>query len=678
MQNKTKLIHIGNSFCQNMVQRGGGVKDLFVRIVKYNQNSQTHGHLVLELLVHVCDSMGANLVNTIAEKISQSLEEQQLITGKIILKILSNLSVYRKSTAEFKLKLSSMNYKGTSGEDLANRIILAQEIAENDIYRATTHNKGIMNGIDAVALALGQDWRAIEAGSHAFASLNPKTCTYDEKGYRPLTYYKIIEVKGEKFLYGNLTLPMAVGVVGGAINSNENYQNLLKLLGNPNAQQLSHIMVSVGLAQNFAALRALVSEGIQKGHMGLQARNFAIAAGVPDYLIPDVVNFMKNNKSISLNTAKYYLESHNLYNELRAKSLEKLSSVTAAKNLSSFYIEIDYSFLKEPLIMNFLLSTRIHPPIHFTLRSRNVNTEDNRVNELYKTLFGEYKNTDWLHEFFKFVNHFDFGGQQKNLSELYQIKYKLKMIMIVFFMVTYNLLKYDFKQTKSFLEKIMDNCSWDRSQYSYDKLSSFIPDCSMQLDFGLSVVLELSEIMKFYLNNYVKSRVMKDKIMAEVKGSVDSFVKMNEIKIKIDKGEMILNKELLYEFINYRINRLNARIMILCDLAFNDEVVNEEALNNFMAIGRYCEIKITQLRDYMRHTEGNDFLNSFDMFKTICEKEGVTDSKQIKKEYFKIMEQDMNLLRNQFGDQDQFKNILSYIEKDLENYFVQAERKPKL
>ena len=271
-----------------------------------------------------------------------------------------------------------------------------------------------MNGIDAVALALGQDWRSIEAACHAYASLNPNTMEVDK--YKPMTYYKIIEVKGERYLYGNLTLPMAVGVVGGAINSNENYQNLMKLIGNPNASQLSHIMVAVGLAQNLAALRALVSEGIQKGHMGLQARNFAIAAGVPDYLIPDVVNFMKNNKSITVNTAKYYLESHHLYNELRMKNTSTQENSEKAKNLSSFYIEIDYSFLKEPLIMNFLLSTRIDPPIHFSLRSRKINTDDNRNNEIYRILFGEQKMRTGFTNSLNLLTILTLG----NISETYQ------------------------------------------------------------------------------------------------------------------------------------------------------------------------------------------------------------------------------------------------------------------
>jgi len=303
--NKDILIKKANSFCQHMVQRGGGVKQILARKLE-NHHSIKNEYISIDLIVDVCDSMGANTINTVTEGLSVFLEELLDCKGKIILKILSNLAVYRKATSEFKINLKNLSYKNMNGEKLADRIVKAYEISFLDPFRASTHNKGIMNGIDAVAVALGQDWRAIEAAAHSFATIDPENYTFDR--YKPLTYFKIIEVKNEKFLYGSLTMPMAIGTVGGSINSNTNYTNMFKLLGNPNAQQLACILVSVGLAQNFAALRALVSEGIQKGHMGLQSRNVAIRAGVPDFLVADVSNFMKNNNSINEITAKKYLE----------------------------------------------------------------------------------------------------------------------------------------------------------------------------------------------------------------------------------------------------------------------------------------------------------------------------------------------------------------------------------
>ena len=302
LENKEKIIKHANQCCQRMVQRGGGVKDLYVRILE-EDNITGFGKIVIDLEVDVCDSMGANLLNTIAEFTSVYIEG--LVEGKIILKILSNLSIFRKSTAEFKIPISNLGYKNLTGEELSKRLMYAYELACLDPFRATTHNKGIMNGIDSVALALGQDWRAIEASAHAYATLDQN---YTSIKYKPLTYYKIMEIKGNLYLYGSLTLPISCGVVGGAINSNENYKNMFKILGNPNSQELSQIMVSVGLAQNFAALRALVTEGIQKGHMSLHARNIAIRAGVPDRLVGEVVNFMKINKTFTEEAAKHYIE----------------------------------------------------------------------------------------------------------------------------------------------------------------------------------------------------------------------------------------------------------------------------------------------------------------------------------------------------------------------------------
>jgi hydroxymethylglutaryl-CoA synthase len=589
-ENKSKLINIGNSYCQDMVQRGGGIIEIYTRVLKPSTPGNFDGKVVLEAIVNVCDSMGANTLNTISEAISLHLET--MITGIILLKILTNLAIYRKSTAEFKIKIENLGYKGLSGEEIAKRVVDAWEIASLDPYRCSTHNKGIMNGIDAVALALGQDWRAIEAASHAYATLNPKTLLSD--GYKSLTYYKIVDIKGEKYLYGNLTLPIAVGTVGGAINSNENYRNMMKFLGNVSSQQLSQIIVSVGLAQNFAALRALVSEGIQKGHMGLHARNIAISAGVPDHLIPDVVNFMKNNKTINSVVAKNFMESLEIYTELRNKNNSNKDSEVEVKQLSSFYIEIDYSFLKEPIVMNFLLKCNIYPPIHFSLRSRKINNEDNRINEIFKILFGEDKHEDWLHEFLKFVNQFDWNSTI--LTELSNIKYKLKIIVLLLYTISYNLLKYNFEDTKLFLEKILSNT------YNYDKMLEFIPNSSLSINFGLSVILELFEIMKFYINNYVKTnKIVAEKLLFVIENSLKAYINMVEFGNKIKTKQITLNKEIFDSFLEQRFKRLNATIIILISLAFSDEQISEEVLNYFLSFGRYCEVKLTLFRDYKRY-----------------------------------------------------------------------------
>lgn len=309
-------------------------------------NEENHdGIVTLDLIVNTCECMGANILNTIAEGVGGYIEkyiqspnpkpnqvekqyndslnsninnkveeDNEKLKGKVLMKILSNLNVLRKTKVEFKIPVESMCYNNLSGYEVASRIVQAQEIAELDPFRAATHNKGIMNGIDAVALALGQDWRAIEAGCHSYASIEDQNenkfddylspLIKNDNKYKPFTKYSI---EGN-FFKGSIEVPMSVGVVGGAISSNPNYQNFYKLLGKPSAKDLASIMVSVGLSNNLAALRALVCTGIQKGHMGLHAKNVAIRVGIPDKYISEAVEFMKKTNEIKESKALEFLE----------------------------------------------------------------------------------------------------------------------------------------------------------------------------------------------------------------------------------------------------------------------------------------------------------------------------------------------------------------------------------
>lgn len=286
------IIDFANESCPNMVERGGGVEEMRFR-------SLNDEMLVVELLVNVKDSMGANVINSIAEHAAPFIQSEVLEgQGRVSLRILTNLCTERMTMSEFSIPLKHLDWKGIPGENVAKRVLEAQRFAELDHYRATTHNKGILNGVDAVALAIGQDWRAIESAAHSYASITGR--------YMPLTRYKI----KDGYFHGRIELPIAVGSQGGAIKSNPSYLNTLKILGYPNAQETANILASVGLAQNFAALRALSIEGIQRGHMNLHARNVAIRAGIPTPLINDAVNFMKVRNRINEQSALMYLKSH--------------------------------------------------------------------------------------------------------------------------------------------------------------------------------------------------------------------------------------------------------------------------------------------------------------------------------------------------------------------------------
>ncbi len=274
LQSKEEIKNLANSLHPKMVARGGGAKD--VEVVIHPSQSQRGDMLVVHLLVDTRDAMGANLVNTMCEGVASLIEK--LTDGKVFLRILSNLTDRSLVRARCVIPPALLGGKGYSGEDVRDGIILANEFASVDPYRAATHNKGIMNGVDAVAIATGNDWRAIEAACHAYAARG--------KGYSSLTRWYEDEAKN---LVGHIELPLKVGTVGGPIQSNPAVGISLRMLGIQSARQLAEIMGAVGLAQNFAALRALVTEGIQEGHMTLHARSVAVAAGATADIFDSVV-----------------------------------------------------------------------------------------------------------------------------------------------------------------------------------------------------------------------------------------------------------------------------------------------------------------------------------------------------------------------------------------------------
>jgi hydroxymethylglutaryl-CoA reductase len=282
---KDELIAFANEQDPILVRFGGGAKDIRIRIF----DSKVGVMLVTELIVDTRDAMGANAVNTMAEALAPRIEK--LTGGRVILRILSNL-------AEFRLVRVNATFDRDmlGGEEVVNDIIAAWAFAEADPYRCATHNKGIMNGIDAVVIATGNDFRAIEAGAHSYAALN---------GYSSLTKY---EKSPEGHLVGSIEIPMAVGLIGGATKVHPVARACVKILGVETATELGHVIASVGLAQNLAAIRALASEGIQKGHMALHARNVAATAGARGEQVDIIAEKLVNEKNIKVERAKELLD----------------------------------------------------------------------------------------------------------------------------------------------------------------------------------------------------------------------------------------------------------------------------------------------------------------------------------------------------------------------------------
>jgi hydroxymethylglutaryl-CoA reductase len=279
---KNEILKKANEQDPMLVSLGGGAKNLNVKVL-----STLKGPMVVaELMVSTGDAMGANAVNTMAEAVAPMVEE--VTGGRVLLRIISNLADRRLVRAS-----AIFDKDAIGGEDVVDGIVLAYAFAEADPYRCATHNKGIMNGVVAVGIACGQDIRALEAGAHSYASRSGK--------YKPLTTW---EKNKEGNLVGKLEMPMAVGLVGGAAKTHPTARADIKILGVKTAIELAEVMGAVGLAQNFAALRALASEGIQRGHMKLHARNVAISAGATEKLVDLVAQKMIDERKIRFDRAK--------------------------------------------------------------------------------------------------------------------------------------------------------------------------------------------------------------------------------------------------------------------------------------------------------------------------------------------------------------------------------------
>lgn len=283
-KHKKEIFDIAREYAKQMEKYGGGLKGIEAKILKTARGNM----LVVYFDVDVRDAMGANTVDTVLEGVAPSIVNY--VGGKVRLRILSNLAVKRKAYAQATWK------KNTISEDGVEGVLDGYELAKNDVYRCVTHNKGIMNGIDAVALATGNDWRAVEAGAHAYASLN---------GYHPLTHFEKTK-NGD--LLGRIELPLAVGTFGGSINTSPTAKLALKILGANTSKELAMVMACVGLANNFAAVYALATTGIQEGHMKLHARNIALRAGAETAEeIDAVAKELAEKKDFSIDLAKQVL-----------------------------------------------------------------------------------------------------------------------------------------------------------------------------------------------------------------------------------------------------------------------------------------------------------------------------------------------------------------------------------
>ncbi len=315
IKRKQDILNLANSFHPNMVARGGGARD--IELFVHPLPSSGKPMLVVHLLVDTRDAMGANLTNGMCEGVAPLIES--ITGGEVFLRIISNLTDRSLARAQCKIPAGALGGMDYTGEQVRDGIVVATEFAQVDPYRAATHNKGIMNGVDPIAIATGNDWRAIEAGAHAYAARGGR--------YTSLTNWWVDECG---HLCGSIELPIKVGIVGAPLRSNPTAALNIRLLGVKSATELAQVMAAVGLAQNFAAIRALATEGIQKGHMTLHARSVVIAAGVPKELFDEVLDLL-----ILSNEIKVW-KAQQIATELQEKSTHKneISNLNSAKESS--------------------------------------------------------------------------------------------------------------------------------------------------------------------------------------------------------------------------------------------------------------------------------------------------------------------------------------------------------
>eukprot|EP01128_Nolandella_sp_AFSM9_P003960 TRINITY_DN1741_c0_g1_i1.p1 TRINITY_DN1741_c0_g1~~TRINITY_DN1741_c0_g1_i1.p1 ORF type:complete len:842 (+),score=175.96 TRINITY_DN1741_c0_g1_i1:149-2527(+) len=463
---KVDIITQGNMYCRTMVKRGGGLRDVVVRILPYDRdsffavrgsgsrkvipttNEFTPTHMVIiHLHIDVAQSMGANTVNTVAEGVAPFIQELVGKRARVGLKIVTNFCTERRAVATFRIPISRLGYKKMKGFDLACAMLEGYAFAAVDPYRAVTHNKGVMNGVDAVALAMGQDTRAIEAGAHAWASRSGS--------YQPLTHYHLEEEgEGEMFFCGRIELPVPVGTKGGAIQSNPSMKFSHGILDFPTTAELGEIIAAVGLAQNFAALRALSSEGIQRGHMSLHSRNIAIQAGAPVLLVPEVSAYMVARGKINIESAKDYLSAHAILSE-GTQSKFKRRQVPP----SSFMVELT---LEDGIAVsiNIIFESLGKEERHILIQ------EGKTLHPLQDQLLGVGKDYRWFRQIFFLLETLQaHKSAQRSTRELQN---GLKLLSIVMNRLIYTLVDRYPEETRRFLNgmltAVLNPLSWLRKR----------------------------------------------------------------------------------------------------------------------------------------------------------------------------------------------------------------------
>lgn len=640
---RERLLTIANiSLCPNMKKRGGGAIDIYCRVVSEAaraQASQMSGsdahwyvpcddevvvkasdpnaqYLVVHIDVDVCEAMGANIVNTVAEGLSD--EVCRITKSQCGLRILTNLCMQRRARSVFEIPVEKLGWKGVDGEDVAQRIVEAYNFAAVDPYRAVTNNKGIMNGIDSVALATGQDWRAIEAAAHCYASRHGQ--------YASLSHYAITtNSDGVRVLRGQLELPIAVGSKGGALQTHPGYTATHAILQQPTARGLSSIFLSVGLAQNFAAIRAIAITGIQKGHMALHARNIAVAAGAPSELVSELCTYMLGRKRINVETAKEYLHAHAVYSEIQSNS-PPISPVPVTLP-SMFYVEIPVPHLEGAISLNIAFeSINKHPQYIAIMAPPKARTgasptsASSEQSSVQRQLLGD-KGYNQLEKMFMFLasmrsiviagDHSDAAndaGEELASRANLALQNKLQLLSILLNILAYRLMEVRAPTVRTFMRKILacgDLRTMDAKRCR--SLLADVPAADDVLCTGLPLFLALWQVFHYHIEQEVPHTLLRERLVTEQWRLLDAIVQSYELGEATHASAPPASASALTPaFLAYmavHAKRWQATMLLLIDsLTLTSDVLTAERLDFLHRIGEHMEWEGTIAHDIARYT----------------------------------------------------------------------------
>uniref|UniRef100_M4BSC7 Hydroxymethylglutaryl-CoA reductase (NADPH) n=1 Tax=Hyaloperonospora arabidopsidis (strain Emoy2) TaxID=559515 RepID=M4BSC7_HYAAE len=643
--NRERLLSIANrTLCPNMKKRGGGAVDIYCRVVSQaarsaataavgstwytpcddelvvNASEPQTQFLVVHVDVDVCEAMGANVVNTVAEGLSEEVSE--ITQSRAGLRILTNLCMQRRARAEFEIPLEKLGWKGVDGNDVANRIIEAYNFAAIDPYRAVTNNKGIMNGVDAVAVATGQDWRAIESAAHCYASRSGQ--------YSSLSHYEIDMARdgtGKRVLRGSLEMPIAVGSKGGALMTHPGYIATHAILQQPTARNLSGIIMSVGLAQNFAAIRAIAVTGIQKGHMALHARNIAVAAGAPSELVSEVCNYMLRRKSINVETAKEYLHAHAVYSEIQSNSPP--SSPVSVTLPSMFYVEIPVPELESTVSLNLAFEAiNKHPQYIAIMAPNSAKKGDKALTTLQRQLLGD-KGYNQLEKMFTFL------ASMRSIvipttnteSELLVsrsntgLQNKLQLLSILINIISYRLMEVRPQKVRMFIRKLLEASNGSAKSGVHggemhesgaksfrDLMVENVEPRDEILSTGLPLFLALWQVLHYHIEQEVPHELLRTRLVKKQAELLNNIVRSYELVTPSNNNANSttaagqLFEEKFLEYVAVQATRWQATLLLLIDLlALASELVTPARLDFLTRIGEYMEWEGSIAHDVARY-----------------------------------------------------------------------------